>query len=302
VQALRSAGAAAHGATAYVTLEPCSHTGRTPPCADALIAAGIERVVCALPDPNPTAGGGFARLRGAGIAVEVGVLAPEARALNPGFYSRFERGRPWARLKMAMSLDARTAPAGGGRQWISNAASRADVQTWRARSSAILTGSGTVRTDNPRLDVRLDYGPWVRQPLRVVLDSGLTCAPDAVVFKDDHAVVFAAADAPGRLGDVRIERVPGSRQGVDLRAVLERLAALEANEVLIECGPRLAASFLTADLIDELILYVAPHFLGMDAAPLAAFGGDTGPLPQFEFREQRAIEGDLRLVLTPKRG
>ena len=172
VAALRAAGAGAAGATAYVTLEPCSHTGRTPPCADALIAAGIRRVVCCSADPNPkVAGDGIKRLEAAGITVSVGALAGDARALNPGYFSRFERARPLIRLKLAMSLDARTAPAQGGRIWISGEESRADVQKWRARSSAILTGAGTVRADDPRLNVRLNYGPWVRQPLRVVLAS-----------------------------------------------------------------------------------------------------------------------------------
>src|SRR6202041_199996 len=170
VLALRAAGPEARGSCVYVTLEPCSHTGRTPPCADALIAAGVARVVCSSVDPNPrVAGGGIERLRSAGIAVSVGVLAAAARELNVGFFSRFERGRPFIRLKMAMSLDARTAPATGGQVWISGEAARADVQKWRARSSAILTGAGTVRTDDPRLNVRLGYGPWIRQPLRVLL-------------------------------------------------------------------------------------------------------------------------------------
>jgi diaminohydroxyphosphoribosylaminopyrimidine deaminase/5-amino-6-(5-phosphoribosylamino)uracil reductase len=305
VLALRSAAGQAQGATAYVTLEPCSHTGRTPPCADALIAAGIAGVVCASVDPNPkVAGGGIRRLTAAGIAVTAGVRADEARALNIGFFSRFERGRPFIRLKLAMSLDARTAPAAGGKAWISGEASRADVQVWRARSSAILTGAGTVRVDDPRLDVRLAYGPWVRQPLRVVLDPELTCAPNSKVFGDENALVFAAIDAPERQPRaVRTERVPRSLRGLDLGAVIERLTALEVNELFVECGPRLAAAFLEAHLVDELILYVAPHFLGADAAPLAALRGLDIPasLPQFEFRDQRLIHNDLRLVLTPKR-
>jgi diaminohydroxyphosphoribosylaminopyrimidine deaminase/5-amino-6-(5-phosphoribosylamino)uracil reductase len=199
VRALRAASGEVRGATAYVTLEPCSHTGRTPPCVDALIAAGIGRVVCSSIDPNPqVAGKGIGRLRAAGVAVSVGVLANEARALNPGFFSRFERGRPWIRLKLSMSLDARTAPAGGGTMWISGEASRADVQHWRARSSAVLTGAGTVRIDDPRLDVRLTYGSWVRQPLKVLLDPMLSCPPAARLFAGGAAVVFAAEAAPSR--------------------------------------------------------------------------------------------------------
>jgi len=305
VMALRAAAERARGAVAYVTLEPCCHTGRTPPCADALIAAGIVRVVCAAVDPNPkVAGGGIKHLEAAGIGVTVGLLADRARALNIGFFSRFERGRPFIRLKLAMSLDARTAPSEGGRAWITDEASRADVQVWRARSSAILTGSGTLRVDDPRLDVRLDYGPWVRQPLRVVLDTESTCAPASRIFHDGHALIFAALDAPERRGmPVRTERVPRSPRGLDLEAVVARLGQLEVNELLVECGPRLAAAFLEANLVDELILYVAPHFLGVDAPPLAALAGleNVRRLARFEFHDQRLIDNDLRLVLTPKR-
>ncbi len=313
VMALRTAAGRAQGAVAYVTLEPCCHTGRTPPCADALIAAGIARVVCAAVDPNPkVGGGGIKHLEAAGIAVTVGLLATRARALNIGFFSRFERGRPFIRLKLAMSLDARTAPSGGGSAWITDEASRADVQVWRARSSAILTGAGTVRMDDPRLDVRLDYGPWVRQPLRVVLDTDLTCPPTSKVFHDGHALIFAASDAPERGGipersgiSLRTERVPRAPRGLDLEAVVARLALSEVNELLVECGPRLAAAFLEANLVDQLILYVAPHFLGMDAPPLplAALAGleNVRRLSRFEFHEQRLIDNDLRLVLTPKR-
>jgi diaminohydroxyphosphoribosylaminopyrimidine deaminase/5-amino-6-(5-phosphoribosylamino)uracil reductase len=306
VYALRAAGEQARGATAYVTLEPCSHTGRTPPCADALLAAGIKRVVCASQDPNPqVAGGGIRRLEGAGVAVDAGLLAADARALNVGFFSRFERHRPFVRLKLAMSLDARTAAAAGGRTWITDEVSRADVQTWRARSSAVLTGAGTVRADNPRLDVRLAYGPRVRQPLRIVLDPDMTCAPDSLIFAGGHAVVFAAdAAAAGREAPaVRTLRVPRAGRGLNLAAVAARLAVLEINELFVECGPRLAAAFLEAELVDELILYVAPHFLGADAPPLASLMG-TGlakSLPRFEFLEHRLLDGDLRLVLRPKR-
>src|SRR6202035_2817400 len=183
VLALRAAGPQARGASLYVTLEPCSHTGRTPPCADAVIAAGVARVVCCTRDPFPkVAGAGIERLQRAGIAVEVGLFADEARKLNAGYFSRFERGRPYVRLKLAMSLDGRTALAGGRQTWISGEASRADVQTWRARSSAVLTGAGTVRSDDPQLNVRLRYGPWVRQPLRVVLDTMLTTPRAAKIF------------------------------------------------------------------------------------------------------------------------
>jgi diaminohydroxyphosphoribosylaminopyrimidine deaminase / 5-amino-6-(5-phosphoribosylamino)uracil reductase len=304
VAALRAAGGRVEGATAYVTLEPCSHTGRTPPCADALIAAGIRRVVCSSMDPNPkVAGDGIRRLQAAGIPVSVGVLAGEARALNAGYFSRFERARPLIRLKLAMSLDARTAPAGGGKLWISGDPSREDVQYWRARSSAVLTGAGTVRIDNPRLDVRLAYGPWIRQPLRVLLDSTLSCAPSSQVFQGGGALVFAAADAPHRPGlPFGVERVAVAGRGLDLRAVIECLTVREVNELWVECGPRLAASFLEAHLVDELILYVAPILLGADAAPLTALSGlgSSGSLPTFEFASMQRIGGDLRIILTPK--
>jgi diaminohydroxyphosphoribosylaminopyrimidine deaminase/5-amino-6-(5-phosphoribosylamino)uracil reductase len=300
VWALRAAGPRARGATAYVTLEPCSYTGRTPPCADALIAAGVSRVVYGTRDPNPkVAGAGAERLAAAGIAVEAGLLAEEARKLNVGFFSRLERGRPYVRLKLAMSLDGRTAPAGGAQIWISGEASRADVQSWRARSSAVLTGAGTVRTDNPQLNVRLNYGPWVRQPLRVVLDTMLSCARGSRIFDRNEALVFAAADAPlGPFKDLAVERVPRAADGLDLDAVMQNLTAREVNELLIECGPTLAGAFIARHLVDELVLYVAPKLLGSDAAPLARIGvAGLQNMPDFEFREVRQIGEDVRLTL-----
>jgi diaminohydroxyphosphoribosylaminopyrimidine deaminase / 5-amino-6-(5-phosphoribosylamino)uracil reductase len=305
VLALRAAGPQARGATAYVTLEPCNHTGRTPPCADALIDAGISRVVVSTVDPNSrVAGGGIERLRAAGISVSAGMLAAQARDLNPGFFSRFERGRPYVRLKLAMSLDARTAPASGRRGWISGEESRADVQVWRARSGAVLTGAGTVRADDPRLDVRLAYGPWVRQPLRVLLDPMLSCAATAKLFLGAGALVFAAPDAPARLHDgARVERLPRAAGGVDLSAVVRRLGELEVNELLVECGARLAGAFILANLVDEIVLYVAPALLGADAAPLLQISGlwPPGTLPEFSFSDVRRIGADLRLILLPKK-
>ncbi len=305
VRARAAAGGRAAGATAYVTLEPCSHVGRTPPCADALLEARVARVVCATVAANPrVAGAGLGRRRDAGIAVTVGVGAAPARELNPGFFSRFERRRPYVRLKLAMSLDGRTAPPGGGPQWITGEAARADVQALRARSSAVLTGAGTVRSDDPRLDVRLAYGPWVRQPLRVLLDPELSCAPESRLFARPGALVFAAADHDRRFaGPAEVERAPRSAHGLDLGAVLDALTRREVNELLVECGARLAASFLEAGLVDELIAYVAPRFLGMDAAPLAALcGADAARrLPRFAFRDVRRIGEDLRLVLQPEK-
>jgi len=332
VLALREAGERARGATAYVTLEPCSHTGRTPPCADALIAAGVARVVAAGMDPNPrVAGAGFERLRGAGIEVFTGLLEREARALNPGFFARFERGRPYLRLKLAMSLDGRSALRAGEPAAISGPASRDDVQHWRARSSAVLTGAGTVCADNPRLDVRLAYGDWVRQPLRVLLDPSLRCGVDSRIFDGAGALVFAGVgggrvepsgephDEPSGAprGDPtaapngepsgaptagtrrRIERVAANRDGLDLDAVLRRLNDLAVNEVFAECGARLAGSLLARRLVDELILYVAPRLFGAGAPPLADFGSGFDGQPRFEYRDVRRCGEDLRLILTP---
>jgi diaminohydroxyphosphoribosylaminopyrimidine deaminase / 5-amino-6-(5-phosphoribosylamino)uracil reductase len=304
VLALRAAGSQARGATLYVTLEPCNHTGRTPPCADAVIAAGIARVVCCTRDPNPkVAGAGIERLIAAGIGVEVGVLADEARRLNIGFFSRFERGRPYVRLKLAMSLDGRTAVPAGGPRWISGEASRGDVQTWRARSSAVLTGAGTVRADDPQLNVRLSYGPWVRQPLRVVLDTMLTCSRGAKIFNHDEALVFAAPEAPlGSFKDLRVERIPRAGGGLDLDAVMQNLTAREVNELLLECGPTLAGAFVAKQLVDELVLYAAPRLLGDDAAPLMHIKLDgSQPLPAFEFRDVQQLGEDVRLILKPKK-
>ena len=312
VAALKAARGDVRGATAYVSLEPCNHTGRTPPCVDSLIAAGIGRVVCASIDPNPlVAGEGIERLRAAGISVSVGTLEHEARALNPGFFSRFERGRPHVRLKLAMSLDGRTAPAGGRAMWISGEAARADVQRWRARSSAVLTGAGTVRADDPRLDVRWAYGPWIRQPLRAVLDATLGCPPEAKVFAREGALVFASEEAASaaaarlarHLPPVVVERVPATGHRLDLQAVLARLTGLEVNELLVECGPRLAAAFLEEGLVDEWIIYVAPRLLGADAAPLTALTGLDAQSSSgaFDIMSVERFDTDVRLVLEPRR-
>lgn len=304
VFALRAAGDQARGADVYLSLEPCSHTGRTPPCADALIAAGVARVWCCAEDPSPkVAGRGLAKLRAAGIQAFSGALAAEAQALNAGFFSRFQRGRPYVRLKMAMSLDGRTAAASGLRRWISGESSRADVQYWRARSSAVLTGSGTVKSDDPHLNVRLNYGPWVRQPLRVVLDTELACDPNAEVFRGGGALIMAAQDVTSAAASpVPVTAVARAAGGLDLQAVCRQLAELEINEVLLECGARLAGGFIQAGLVDEIILYVAPHFLGSDAAPLLAhkaFGLNCNPA-DFEFKDVRPLGEDVRLTLTKK--
>ncbi len=308
VMALAAAGAAARGATAYVTLEPCCHHGRTPPCVDALVAAGIGRVVYAMRDPNPRVdGGGASRLEAAGIAVHGGVLESEARELNPGFISRMERGRPWVVVKLAASLDGGTALPGGESRWITGEAARNDVQHLRARSSAVLTGSGTVIADDPRLDVRLPGA--TRQPLRVVLDSRLRISPQArIVAPPGQLLVLCVAEDAARAGALReagAEVVPVSPAagGVDLRAALELLAARQVNEVLAECGPGLAGAFLSAGLADELVLYLAPTLLGKDARPLAALPSPATMADRLEFSivDRQDVGEDLLIRLRPRR-
>ncbi|MEJ2481478.1 MAG: bifunctional diaminohydroxyphosphoribosylaminopyrimidine deaminase/5-amino-6-(5-phosphoribosylamino)uracil reductase RibD, partial [Acidihalobacter sp.] len=268
VHALRAAGEGARGAIAYVTLEPCSHYGRTPPCSDALLEAGVARVVVAMRDPNPrVAGQGLARLAAAGVETASGLMEAEARALNPGFISRMERGRPWVRVKSAMSLDGRTAMASGESQWITGAEARADVQRWRAQADAVLTGSGTVLGDDPSLNVRLaaaDLGIEgdVRQPLRVVLDTKLSTPPGARMFGlPGKVLLFAAEGAVARRGALEasgaeICEVPADESGLDLEAMLRELGAREINEVHVEAGARLSGALITAGLVDELVLYV----------------------------------------------
>jgi len=295
--ALAAAGAAARGATAYVTLEPCCHHGRTPPCADALIAAGIRRVCYAIRDPNPrVSGGGEASLAAAGIEVSRGVLAAAARALNRGFLSRMERGRPWARLKLAASLDGRTAFADGQGHPIIGDAARSDVQRLRARSSALMTTSATALADDPRLDVRL---PGVtRQPRRVLLDSKLRTPPTArIVAPPGQLLILTASGDAARsaaLEDAgaRIERLPAAPAGLDLAAVMRRLAELEINELQVECGPTLAGALLGAGLADELVLYLAPTLIGAGARPFA-----MSERFKFPISDLRRIGRDLRITL-----
>jgi len=312
VLALRAAGDQAAGATAYVTLEPCAHFGRTPPCADALVAAGVARVVYAVPDPNPKVNGqGAARLAAAGIVVEAGLLRPEGEAQNPGFLQRLRQGRPWVRLKQAMSVDGRVALASGASRWITGEAARSDVQSWRARSSCILTGSGTVLADDPALNVRVGAEPR-RQPLRVVLDSSLRTPTDARLLREPgETLLLAASDAApaeatvARLQErgARIERVARGARGLDLGAVIERLASLEVNELWIEAGPRLAGAWLDSGLVDEWFVYLAPLVLGSAARPLLELAEpqSIAAARRFEFHDQRAFGPDLRLILRPRR-
>jgi diaminohydroxyphosphoribosylaminopyrimidine deaminase/5-amino-6-(5-phosphoribosylamino)uracil reductase len=308
VVALAAAGDAARGATAYVTLEPCCHHGRTPPCADALIAAGIGRVVYAMRDPNPRVdGAGHMRLAAAGIAVEGGVLEREAQELNPGFVSRMTRNRPWVTVKLAASLDGGTALPGGESRWITGEAAREDVQRLRARSSAVMTGSGTVLSDDPRLDVRLPGA--TRQPLRVVLDSNLRTPPAArILAPPGQALILCTAEDAERAAKLRaagaeIATVAPAAGGVDLAAALELLASRQTNELLVECGAGLAGAILALDLADELLLYLAPALLGRGARPLADLEAPhtMAERLQFSIVDRRDVGEDLLLRLRPRR-
>jgi diaminohydroxyphosphoribosylaminopyrimidine deaminase/5-amino-6-(5-phosphoribosylamino)uracil reductase len=303
--AIRHAGDRARGATAYVTLEPCCHHGRTPPCVDVLLASGVRRVVFAIADPNPRVNGGGAKLlRDAGVKVESGLLAAEAEALNAGFLLRMREGRPFVRLKTGASLDGRTALANGKSQWITSEEARADVQLWRARSSAILTTASTVLADDPRLDVRIDTE---RQPLRVVVDRRRRVRKSARILKPPGEVLLFAgstgpqtAKKPEVLGAARVERLPARNF---LQRVFTRLAELEINEVQVEAGPRFSGLLLAAGLVDEWLLYLAPKLLGKDAKPLAALPRLTrlDAAPGFTLLDSTAIGPDLRLRLRPTR-
>ena len=308
VFALRAAGERVRGATACVTLEPCAHHGRTPPCADALIEAGIARVVAACEDPNPkTAGVGLRRLREAGIEVQVGLMSETAREINRGFFSRLERGRPWVRVKLAMSLDGRTALGSGASKWITGEAARADVQRWRARSSAILAGAGTARADDPRLTVRLPKGEAFEPPLRVVFDPKLDALPTDAHLLDGSAptLVLHAPDAKGR--DQRYARaelaaVPVDARGrFDLVEAMRLLAQREVNELQVEAGPSLCGALFDAGLVDELLLYVAPVLLGDLARPLLHLPllAEMSRRKSLRVIDQRMLGADIRLLLRP---
>lgn len=319
VNALREAGEAARGAIAYVTLEPCSHQGRTGPCAVALIEAGVKKVVVAMQDPNPlVAGQGIAMLREAGIEVEVGLLEDQARALNPGFIARMSRKRPFVRLKMAMSLDARTAMASGESQWITAPSARAEVQRLRARSSAIMTGVESIIFDNSRLTVRaeqlgLDEADSIsaRQPLRVVVDTRLRMPLAAACLNEPGRTLIAtcAAESPRRrkleeAGAEVLVLACDLNGRVDLTALLTYLAKEEScNEVLLETGATLAGSMLDAELIDEMHLFVAPTLLGGEARPLFALPGLERMAQQrpLQIDDIRAVGRDWRIIARPQR-
>jgi diaminohydroxyphosphoribosylaminopyrimidine deaminase/5-amino-6-(5-phosphoribosylamino)uracil reductase len=302
VLALNAAGGAARGATAYVTLEPCSHHGRTPPCADALIAAGVSRVVLAAQDPNPkVAGEGIAKLHAAGIEVEYGLMEAAARELNIGFFSRMSRGTAWVRSKIAMSLDGRTALANGVSQWITGVDARLDVQHWRARSCAVLTGIATVLADDARLNVRDILTD--RQPLRAVLDSRLRIPLAARILPGSNVLIYTAVHdaekcAALEMAGATVCVLPDANGQVDLVAMLRDLAQRGCNEVLLEAGGTLNGAMLRTGLLDELLLYIAPQLLGDISRGMAQLGELTN-LDQrikLKWQDMRQVGNDLRIT------
>lgn len=311
VLALHQAMASGHhdlkGADVYVTLEPCSHHGRTPPCAEALVKAGVARVIVAMQDPNPqVAGRGLALLKQHRIALTVGVMEAEAHQLNPGFISRMTRGMPFVRSKIAASLDGRIALANGESKWITGEIARFDVQHWRAQSCAILTGVGTVLADNPNMTVRLQAKEASRQPLRVVVDSHLRIAPDALVLQGGKSLVVYASDPNNKLpqfsaDNVELLKIASKAGKVCLKSLLQLLAAREINEVMCESGQGLNSALLAQNLIDELLLYYAPVILGQSAIGMFAIPELTSMQQrlQLELIEVLQLGNDLRLRLKP---
>ena len=305
IMALRNAAMSGHsvaGATAFVTLEPCSHHGRTGPCCDALIAAGIKKVTASIADPNPLVSGkGFERLRAAGIEVEVGPGAKQSRELNIGFFSRMIRKTPWVRMKIAASLDGKTALDNGTSQWITSEAARTDGHAWRARACAVLTGIGTVREDNPQLDVRLVQTP--RQPHLVVVDSRLETPPDARLFLTGRAVyIYAAARNDERQAALEargatVIYLPGANGKVDLAAMVVDLAQREINELHVEAGQKLNGSLIREGLVDEFVVYLAPKLIGQGRG-MAHFGplSDLAQAVPLEFKSTDMLGPDLRIV------
>jgi diaminohydroxyphosphoribosylaminopyrimidine deaminase/5-amino-6-(5-phosphoribosylamino)uracil reductase len=300
--ALAAAGVRAAGATVYTTLEPCSHHGRTPPCVDALVAARVRRVVAAMGDPNPkVAGEGFARLRAAGVEAVSGLLEDEARELNIGFVSRFAGGRPWVRMKVAASLDGRTAAADGRSQWITGAAARRDGHRWRARACAVLTGIGTVRDDDPRLTVRDVTTP--RQPLKVLVDSRLEVPLGARILEGGNVLVAAAADDRGKIAKLRAKGaevvvLPNAAGKVDLADLMRELARRELNEIHVEAGVKLNGSLVGAGLVDELVIYLAPSLLGDGGSGMFNLPGIARLDEKLELRlaDVQRLGADVRVV------
>ena len=302
IHALRQAGENARGTTAYVTLEPCSHFGLTPPCADALIAAGVARVVAAMEDPNPlVAGRGMARLRAAGIITEHGLLEAEARELNIGFASRMTRGRPWLRLKLAATLDGKTALENGVSQWITGPEARRDGHAWRARACAVLTGIGTVKADDPQLNVR--ERPCDRQPLRILLDARLEVSDSARIMQGDPILIATASTDTERIARLsaaghRVLVLPNAAGKVDLQGLMSTLGSLGLNEVHAEAGFKLNGSLLRAGCVDELLLYLAPMLVGdaanglFNLAPLARLEDAT----RLDIHDLRQVGRDIRIL------
>lgn len=315
INALKQAGELARGSTAYVTLEPCSHTGKTPPCADALITAGIKKVVAAMIDPNPLVGGqGMEKLASAGIETVTGILETQARAINPGFIKRMEAGRPFVRVKLGMSLDARTAMASGESQWITGEYSRRDVQFLRAQSSAILTGSGTVLADDPGLNVRLSAEDLniegdIRQPVRVVIDRQLQTSPSARMHSlEGETWLFASEDAirstdkPWQQAGAKLFAVAENNGHVDLQAVMALLAREQINLVHVEAGNRLCGALLYQQLVDEIVVYIAPVILGNDARGLFDLPGlvQMKDKVALQMMDVRQTGSDLRITVQPR--
>ncbi len=305
VYALDQAGGRAQGAQLYVTLEPCSHHGRTPPCADLIISSGIKEVVIAMQDPNPlVAGGGIQRLRDAGVSVVVGVGDQVATELNRGFIRRMQRHKPFLTLKLACSLDGKTAMASGESQWVTSSTAREEVHRMRAASSAILTGSGTAIEDNPRMTARLP--DVTRQPVRVVLDRELKLSPDLALFDQPGETWLFCAD--GASNDQLSQRaqqvvIVDSKAGLlDLDSVLNELAHREINELLVEAGSRLAGQFVKSGLVDELVVFMSSDMLGSEAMSLVNIPGldRLADRAQFEFKDVRQVGRDLKLTLVPK--
>ena len=308
IHALREAGEKSAGATAYVTLEPCSHDGRTSPCVDALIKAKVTRVVCALIDPNPeVGGGGIDRLQQAGIEVQCGLMAEQAEELNAGFLSRMRRGRPYVRIKLAQSTDGHVSLSDGSSRWISGPQARADVQQWRARSDAILTGVGTVLADDPSLNVRLDEHD--AQPLRVIVDSRWRTPPSALLLGLEGQVVIAGlednmpSDALYKAGADCIA-LPGTGDRVDLLALLLELGSREINEVQVEAGATLCGALLERELVDEVLIYQAPVLLGGGAvSPFASPRLDNmDDRVHLQWIDSRRVGKDMRMRLKPVYG
>ena len=302
VQALKAAGARSRGATLYVNLEPCSHHGSTPPCVNAIVEAGVKRVVAAIQDPNPkVAGAGFAKLRAAGIAVEHGLMEDEARELNIGFLARMTRGRPWVRMKIAASLDGRTALANGKSRWITGETARQDGHRWRARACALLTGFGTVRDDDPQFNVRGVDTP--RQPLKIVVDSKFETSPSARLLQEGKTLIVGAVNEENKIAALRATGaeaiiIPNDHGKVELFRLMEELGRRELNELHVEAGTKLNGSLLQAGVVDELLVYLAPSVIGDSGRGMFHLPEITelSRASALKIREVERVGADLRIL------